>query len=341
MKTTLNSTGYFLAVLLLFNLSSCMLYTDVQIKKPVDIAPEDVREVKDVLILNRTAIPKGSSGSNVFEAILTGETIYADKQGAIESVKGMQESIAKSLNYKSSQTVPVVFYGGQKNQIPTPLPWTLIDSLCLHYKTDALVSLEYFDSNSGISATLTNPTIPLPLGYPASNSGNINVKSVWRMYNPKTKVVIDDYTMNNVTNSGWRSPYFVRNQSNKFNSVASAGYWAGIDYGFRISEQWVLEGRRYWKGGNKAMRYASKSARFNLWDEALNIWEGEANSRKPKVRARALHNIAIYYERKGDLVTALSKARESFNIKRYSHTAFLISSIERQMNNQGRFLSVN
>lgn len=316
-----------------------MIYTDVQIMKPVDIAHEDVREVKNVLILNRTAIPKGSAGTNVFEAILTGETIHADKQGAIESIRGAQESIAKSLNYKSSQTVPVVFYGAPTNQIPAPLPWKIIDSICAQYKCDALVSLEYFDSNAGISAALSNPSIPI--GPPGANNGNINVKSVWRMYDPTTKVVIDDYTMNNVTNRGWRSPYFVANQSNKYNSVASAGYWAGIDYGFRISEQWVLEGRRYWKGGNKSMRYASKSARFNQWDEAFTIWQDEANSRKPKVRARALHNMAIYYERKGDLVTALSKAKESFGIKRYHDTALLINSIERQMNNQGRFLSVN
>jgi len=338
MKATLTYFSRLTIALLLFSASSCTLYTDVQIKKPVDISHEEVRMIKNVLILNRTAVPKGSGGTNVFEAIITGETIQADRQGAIESIRGVRESLAKSLNYTSAQVIPVVFYGGETNQVPAPLPWRLVDSLCAHYKCDALVSLEYFDSNAGLSAVLSNPTIPI--GYPANN-GNVNVKSVWRMYNPSSKLMIDDFTMNNVTNRGWRSPYFIANQSNKYNTVAMAGYWAGIDYGFRVSEQWILEGRSYWKGGNKNMRYASKSARFNQWDEAFTIWQDEANSRRPKVRARALHNMAIYYERKGDLITALDKARESWGIKHYSNTAFLISSIERQLNNQGRFLTAN
>lgn len=339
MINTTSRFGYISLAFLSLNLASCMMYTEVQVMKPIDISPEDVREVKNVLILNRTAVPKGSKSSNVFEAIITGETINGDKQGAIESVKGAQESIAKSLNYKSSQLIPIVFYGASKNQIPAPLPWGIIDSLCQQYNCDALVSLEYFDSNAGISASIANPGIPV--GY-STNTNNVNVKSVWRYYKPISKTIIDDYTTNTVSNNGhYKSSYFIANQSNKYNSVSSAGYWAGIDYGFRISEQWVLEGRRYFKGGNRALRGASKSARFSLWDEASTIWLDEANSRTPKVRARALHNLAIYYERKGDLNTALKYANESFTIKHYNDTGLLLNSIEKQLNNRSRFLSVN
>ena len=324
---------------LLLNFSSCMMYTDVQIKKPVDISTEDVKDVKNVLILNRTGIPKGSKGTNVLEGIFTGEAINADKQGAMESVKGAQESIAKSLNYKSSQLVPIVFYGGSTTNVPSPLPWGIVDSLCQKYNCDALVSLEFFDSNAGISASVANPGIPV--GY-ATNTNNVNIKSVWRYYKPSTKVVIDDFSMNTVSNTGhWRSPYFLYNQNNKYNTVSTTGYWAGIDYGFRISEQWVLEGRHYFKGGNSSLRSASKSARFNMWDEASRIWEGESNSMKAKVRARALHNLAIYYERKGDIDNALKLANESFMIKHYSYTRLLLNSLQNQVNNRGRFLSAN
>lgn len=331
--------GYTTAVLLVLNLSSCMMYTDVQIMKPVDISPDDVRDVKNVLVLNRTGVPKGSKGTNVLEGIFTGEAINADKQGAMECVKGAQESIAKSLNYKSSQLVPLVFYGGTTTNIPAPLPWGIVDSLCQKYNCDALVSLEFFDSNAGISASVANPRIPV--GYSA-NTNNVNIKSVWRYYKPSTKTVIDDFTTNTVSNTGhWRSPYFLYNQNNKYNTVATTGYWAGIDYGFRISEQWVLEGRRYFKGGNPSLRSASKSARFNMWDEASKIWEGEANSMKPKVRARALHNLAIYYERKGDIDNALKYANESFMIKHYSDTGVLLNSLQNQINNRGRFIGSN
>ncbi|HLP10371.1 MAG TPA: DUF6340 family protein [Flavobacteriales bacterium] len=321
----------------LFHLASCKLYTDVQVQKPVDISAEDVRGVQNVLIVNRTAVPKGSKTENVFEGIFTGETPGGDKNAARECIRGLQESLSKALNYKSTSVVPVVYYGSAGGNIPAPLSWKTVDSLCAANNADMLVVLEYFDSNAGISRSITNPGVP-PVN--SANTNNVSIKTVWRTYKASTRTIIDDFTGNsNAGYNNWRSPYFIQNRSERYNNTMSGGYWAGIDYGFRISEQWVLEGRRYFKGGNGTLRYASKLARFGQWDEANAIWEEQAKSMSPKVRARALHNMAVYAERKGDLNTALTHARTSFGIKGYHDTGILLNSVERQLRDKGKLLT--
>ncbi|HYG51043.1 MAG TPA: DUF6340 family protein [Flavobacteriales bacterium] len=319
----------------LLNLTACKMYTDVQVQKPVDIAAEDLRDVRQVLIVNRTAVPKESKTENVFEGIFTGETVAGDKNAARECIRGVQESLAKALNYSGNSVVPVVYYGGTTGNVPQPLAWTTVDSLCTAHKADILVVLEYFDSDAGISQTINGRVSP---GY-ATNTNSVTVKTVWRVYKPITRTIIDDFTGSSTKAASWRSPYFVANRADRYNTTMHAGYWTGVDYGFRISEQWVLEARRYWKTGNKSMRYAAKLARFGQWDDATVIWQEQANSMVPKVRARALHNMAVYAERKGDLNAALNYAQTSFGIKHYHDTGFLLSSVDRQLRDRPRLLT--
>jgi hypothetical protein len=321
----------------LLNLTACKTFTNVEVQKPVDINAEDVRDVRNVVIVNRTAVPKKEKTENVLEGILTGETVAGDKNAARECIRGVQESLSKALNYKSNTVVPVVYYGSGDRNVPAPLSWVTVDSLCAANHADILVALEYFDSDAGIAMTVNNPRISP--GY-ATNTNNVTIKTVWRIYKPITRTIIDDFNGNSTTNnSTWRSPYFVSNRAQRYGTTLSGGYWVGIEYGFRISEQWMLETRPYWKGGNKSLRYAGKLARFGQWDDANAIWQTQANSMVSKVRARALHNMAVYAERKGDLNAALNYAQTSFGIKHYRDTGFILSSVDRQMRDRGKLLT--
>jgi hypothetical protein len=69
------------------------------------------------------------------------------------------------------------------------------------------------------------------------------------------------------------------------------------------------------------LRNASRFSRLGEWELAFELWSQSSKSMKRKVRARSLHNLAIYYERKGDLVTAMEKANASFLIKHYNQTS--------------------
>lgn len=323
--------------LLAFIITSCSFNRNINVRKAVDINPDDVREIKNVVILNRTAVPKGSKFTNVLEGVITGEVPMADRNGAEKCVNGLRECLQHSLNYKSTQLISVRMEGGSTTNVPSWLSWQMVDSLCKMYDSDLLVSLDFFDSNSGISTTVMGK-VPAPQ---STNTNNAIIKTTWRVYNRVTRKVVDDFTMETYSNTAhFKSPYPLYNIADKANIVNVTGYNAGVNYGFRISEQYLLESRTIFTGGNSMMKAAGKMARRAMWDEAFKIWEDESvTASKRKVQHRALHNMAVYYERMGNLEMAYDKAREAFNVKPHATTGFMMDRLQRQLNDRSRMIA--
>ena len=321
-----------------FFLASCTLYTDIPAKKPADI--EGIAEIKKVAIINRTGQPANSQTKNVLEGIISGESVFADKDGAEKCVRGLYDCLLKSLNYDSIVLVGQVYVGNSINNFPPRFSQKLIDSLCLALNVEAIVALEYFDSNSGYATILDgaiNPVLNRQGAY--GNNNNIVIKTGWRMYG-KDGVILDEHREQTWTSystypNGWNRI----NYSQTYGVVSGTGYMAGINHAFRISEQWTMQRRPYFKKGSKALKHASNFARLNEWELAFELWEQCSKSMKRKVRARALHNLAVYYERKGDLATAMEKANASFTIKHYNQTSQEIFFLNQRIADEQRLIS--
>jgi hypothetical protein len=317
-----------------------MSYTDVRVKKPADI--EGIEDIKTVGIVNRTGMPANSQAKNVLEGIITGESVFADRDGAEKCVRGLYDCLLKSLNYDSIVLVNQVFVGNAINNFPPKFSTKLVDSLCAALNVDAIVSLDFFDSNSGIATILDggiNPVLNPGNRYASNNSSNIVIKTGWRMYR-KGGILHDENKKQTWTNYnnypyGWNR----MNYSQHYGVVSGTGYLAGIDHAFRISEQWISQRRAFFRGGSQALRNASRFARLGEWELAFELWEQNAKSMKRKVRARALHNLSVYYERKGDLPKAMEHANLSFDIKHYDVTRQEIFSLNKRIADEQRIIS--
>lgn len=319
--------------------SSCTLYTDMPLKKPAEL--NNIRNIKKVAIINRTGITQNNNqAENVLEGILTGESVFADRDGAVKCTQGLYDCLLKSLNYDSIVLVHQVFIGNSVTNFPNRFSVKFIDSLAKSLKVDAIASLEYFDSNNGISTILNGAINPVMVrNNPAGNNNNMVIKTGWRFYD-STGGIIDEFrgqTWSSYSQYpyGWNRYDYVRN----YGLVSGTGYMAGINHAFRISEQWVVQRRPYFKGGNRAMKSASNFARLGDWELAFELWEQCALSNSRKIRARALHNLAVYYERKGDLIKAKEKANASFSIKHYNQTSQEIFFLNQRMADEQRLIS--
>jgi hypothetical protein len=317
-----------------------MSHADIRAKKPADI--EGIEDIKSVGIVNRTGMPANSQAKNVLEGIITGESVFADRDGAEKCVRGLYDCLLKSLNYDSIVLVNQVFIGNAINNFPPKFSSRLVDSLCDVLKVDAIVSLDFFDSNSGFATIFDgglNPVLNPGNRYATNNNSNIVIKTGWRMYR-KGGILHDEnkgQTWTNYNNYpyGWNR----FNYSQHYGVVSGTGYMAGINHAFRISEQWVLQKRDYFRGGSQALRNASRFARLGEWELAFELWEQNAKSMKRKVRARALHNLAVYYERKGDLSKAMENANQSFDIKHYDATRQEIFALNKRIADEQRIIS--
>lgn len=316
---------------------SCTLQSQIEVIRPADIT--GIEKIKTVAVVNRTEVPKESKTGNVIEGILTGETIGADKQGAENCISGIRDNLSNSLNYSEIKVSPRKMQGVNQQRNSQPLEWSRVDSICNEHQADALVVLEYFDSNSGLS-TVVDPAMPMPMPR-ATRTNNSTITTFWRYYIPGTRQILDEMVMKTPTNCNLpKSPYLIDNQINKHNMVTATGYYAGADYGFRISEQWVVENREYFKGGNTEMRYASRLSRLNDWDKAAGIWEEQLQSHKRKVRSRAYHNLAVYFERKGDLLKAIEYSRLALEIRVTDVSLRLNQRLNLRLAEQDRIISL-
>jgi len=341
MKTT-----YYLYFLLLpFLINSCTLNTQILVDRPADINGLD--SIKSVAIINRTAPGYEDKERNVLEGIITGETPYGDKDGAAQCAEGVYESLSRSLNYVKVTQVNKLYKSAGKGRNTVPFKWEFVDSVCAAQGVDALVVLEYFDSNSGYSAVLNGGRIPygIPNGlpnprYPGNQPANVSVLTAWRFYDPKSKTMVDEFQLSKSANNGYnyRSPYLLGNQFQKYKMVNSTGFYSGIDYGFRISEQQVYETREIFKGRH-GMKQAARLATYGEWEKAFETWKEETGCTNRKIKARAYHNLAVYYEMHGDLEKAMEMARKAYNIKRKSQTGALIQRLQYRETEQKRMMS--
>ena len=195
---------YIFSILISLITTGCSKYGYVRLKFPT--APNTVlpENVSTIAVVNRSLSPKDKSDKHnaVAEAILTGEIAGSDKLASDECIRAVFD---RFNNYKNTSIVfPTQsrMVGSGTRIIPDPLPWNIVKSICDSTKSDALLVLEMFDSNSDILlSTVTNQignVISSSMGTSTTSPQiRINVLSYWRMYDPKNEKIIDQYQCNN------------------------------------------------------------------------------------------------------------------------------------------------
>jgi hypothetical protein len=230
--------------------------------------------------------------------------------------------------------------GSGRSYMANPLSWSTVDSLCSINNAQALIVLEFFDSNSGISTVANGGPIP-PSSAGTGNANNTLVKTGWRIYVPASKKIIDEHHLETWTTYAKNPNYgaAVDNYIRKNRVIKGTGARAGVEYGFRISEQWVNVAHSYFKGGTPSMKQASRYARAGNWQSATEIWQAEANNAgKRKIKSRALHNLAVHYARIGDNDNAMNFARQSMELRRYGNTMALINYLNIRADEERRLI---
>lgn len=96
-------------------------------------------------------------------------------------------------------------------------------------------------------------------------------------------------------------------------SVLEAEIAGAVGAGFstHISPRQVAESRRYFKSGSREIRAGAKDAKAGKWNQAQSAWKDALKSDSDKVRGKAQLNLAVSYEREGDLAEAVKHARKA------------------------------
>jgi hypothetical protein len=306
-----------LLVLLMF--ASCktqQLYLTVIEPAPVTMPPY----IKKVGVINRSIPTDQTKALDVMDKVLSLEGVNLDKEGAMESVLGLSDELLSNTRFDEVKTLnDIDFRTSALTEFPTPLTWEIVEKICTESKTDALFSLEKFDTDTHLNYSNRKVDMKTPLGTIPGIEHQANmetlVKTGWRIYDPSSKVILDEYIMNQslmFTGRGVNPLIAASALVNRKDAVNQVSNKAGHAYALRIIPIRLRVMRDYYVKGTENFKIAKRKAQVGKWDEAGKLWEKETSNPGRKVAGRACYNMAIINEINGDLDSALKWAQKSY-----------------------------
>jgi len=280
---------------------------------PVSLPPN----ARSAAVVNRSRADDANRTIDAIHKVISLESKSLQTDGAKASVDGLSNELMKTGRFatvRSLNNLDLRSYGA--GVFPSSLPWDSVEKICRESNTDLLFSLELFDAETrvGIGAGGVRTAIS---NIPAQVSVNTQVKTGWRIYDPYSRTILDEYVLSRdlAFQSRGLDPSSLLGRKE---AVKDAGNNAGQAYASRIVPYSIRVSRYYFVRGNASFIVAKRMARTGNWDGAAKLWKESTNSSSRKAAGRACYNMAISSEINGDLNGAIQwaqKAYEVYNIR--------------------------
>jgi hypothetical protein len=301
--------------------STNLMSLSVKEPAPVSLPPG----IKTVAVVNRTQASQATQGIDAVHKALALETSDLQKAGAKASMNALSDELMKNNRFTDVRPLNLDLRSYGAGIFPSALPWDSVDRICGLSNTDALFSLELFDAESRINYAATPTSINMGIANIPAVEHHMNmttsVKTGWRIYDPATRTILDEYTLGrdiSSTASGINPAVAASALNGRIEAVKDVSTQAGQAYAARILPYWIRVSRDYFVGGNENFKTAKRKAQSGNWDGAAEIWKLETKDPDGKLAGRACYNMAIISEINGNLDEAIQwaqKSYENYNIR--------------------------
>ena len=205
----------------------------------------------------------------------------------------------KSRNiYNRIQIFPDVFKPHSGSNLPL-IDFEVINKLTTATETDLVISLEtytYFYSEFSADA-----------GVPKSRE--VVTANIWAVYDPAAKKIIERKTMIDTVywNAYDENGNYQKNSKlpPRLSALKIASQMAGENYSKRFFASWQSVKRMYSIPPLPDFEAAEKFLVKGDWDNAIMLWKRYAADKNGKMAINARYNLALAYEMKDDLDTAI------------------------------------
>lgn len=302
------------------------LYLNVIEPAPVTLPPY----IKSVGVINRSMTTDETKPIDVVEKVLTLEGSNLDKEGARQSIIGLSDELLLNNRFTEVKALnDIDFRTTRLTVFPSPLTWEIVEKICRETNTDALFSLEKFDTDTHIDYSTRKVEMKTILGTIPALEHHADmqtlVKTGWRIYDPSSHAILDEYIYEEslgFSGTGINPLLAAGALIGRKDAVNKVGNKAGHGYALRIVPFRIRVMRDYYVKGTNNFKIAKRKAQVGKWDEAGELWKKETDNNKMKIAGRATYNMAIINEINGDLDTALQwaqKAWEDYKVKPALH----------------------
>lgn len=303
--------------------STNLMSLSVNEPAPVSLPPN----ARTAVVVNRSHVADDSRTVDAIHRAISLESKELQTDGAGASVTGLTDALIRSNRFASVKALnglDLRSYGA--GVFPVTMSWDTVEKVCRENHADVLFSLELFDAESRVALNVA------ALGQ--GSNVKTQVKTGWRIYDPSTRSVLDQYiiyrdlTFQGGSLLGTGSALLGRKEA-----VIKAGNRAGEDYSTRILPYSIRVSRNYYVRGNGSFIVAKRMAQAGDWDAAAKLWNEAANSSSRKVAGRACYNMAIISEINGDLNGALQWAKKAYVVYRTPYALDYVNILQQRQSN--------
>jgi hypothetical protein len=294
------------------------LYLNVVEPAPVTLS----QGIKKVGVINRSVPTDETKILDVVDKALSLEGVNLDKDGAEEAIRGLSSELLNNERFDEVKTLSDIEFRTPSLMgiFPVPLSWDIVSKVCTETGTDALFSLEYYDTDTKIRYSTHDSGQKVVLGIKVPGivhqaDMETIVKTGWRIYDPVNRIIADEYRyVQSVvfTGRGVTPLVAVAGLIGRKDAVVEVSNKAGHGYALRLIPYELRVMRDYFVKGTYNFKIAKRKAQVGKWNEAGELWEQETTNPKRKVAGRATYNMAIISEINGDLDSALAWAQKSW-----------------------------
>jgi hypothetical protein len=283
---------------------------------PVTVPPT----IKKVGIVDRSRASHENRTIDAIHKAVSLETTDLQVAGANASIAGLTDELMKNGRFadvKALSGVELRSFGA--GVFPSALPWDTVEKICRENNMDALFALELFDTESKLSYAAVPATLRAGIASLAAIEQQVSmvtqVKAGWRIYDPSSRNILDEYVISRDLQFSGRGINPVAAASaliGRKEAVKQVSNNSGQAYGDRILPHWIRVSRYYFTRGDGNFTIANRMALTGNWDGAARIWQQETTSASGKLAGRACYNMAIISEINGDLDGALQWAQNAY-----------------------------
>jgi hypothetical protein len=273
--------------------------------------------IQSIALIDRTK--QDETTRNKVEQVLSGEIYRQDEQSVFQLGEGFIEACSGTRRFVTVRTGERYKCEGTKTTFPPPLDWETVTDICNKNQTDALFSIEIFDTDF----MLTNNPVKLEtrdiggrlvtrLAFRANGVAVINVGI--RLYDAANRVILDEYQTThrmNFEGEGGTLQAALNAMLDKVEATKRASYETGFNYGQRITPTYYQVTRYFFDGPRKALGTGVRYSEVGDWKNAIDAWTRVVDNGKRKKAGRAAFNIAVAYEVLGDMDKAKQWAARS------------------------------
>lgn len=277
--------------------------------------------IQTIGILDRSLPSKKNTVTDQIDKILSIEGKNMDKDGAHQAVTGLIDELNANNRFARIKVIDSADVRSPGLGIhPAALSWETVERICKENGVDALFTLSFYDTDARIDYNTVPVTIVGPLGIKAPAlehhaSVVTLIKTGWRIYDPASKYILDEYIENNTVVSkgvGINPVKAVEAIIKRKEAVLQISNELGHRYASRLFPYRTRVTRDYFIKGTNNFEIAMRRARAGDWDGAADLWEQEVANPKGKIAGRANYNMAIINEINGDLEAAVDWAYKAY-----------------------------